>query len=166
MAGWRLGFVVGNAAAVGALAKYKSFLDYGVPAFLQEAAVAALEGPDDFVRQSCEEYQRRRDSFLQAASEAGLRVPCPRASMYCWAPLPEKAKKLGSLAFAERLILEHGVVVSPGSGFGPHGEGYVRVSLIAPEDRMREAARRMGLLLDSLGAKPARGKSLAASTPS
>jgi alanine-synthesizing transaminase len=122
-------------------------LDYGIPGFIQKAAIAALTGPQEYVEQARRAYQRRRDALVKALAAVGWDVPVPRATMYLWAPLPKAAKRMGSLKFAERLILEHGVVVAPGVGFGPEGEGYIRISLIAPEERLEEAARRIGHFL-------------------
>jgi alanine-synthesizing transaminase len=142
--------VAGNAEAIAHLAKFKGFLDYGIPTFIQRGAIAAITGPQDCVKQACATYQKRRDVLIKALADIGWKAPAPRAAMYVWTPLPEKAKKMGSLAFVERLILEHGVVIAPGVGFGPAGEGYVRLSLIASEDQLREAARRIGELLRKL----------------
>ena len=147
MAGWRIGWVAGNAEAISHLSKFKGFLDYGIPTFIQRAAIQAITGPQDCVGQACEVYQRRRDALVGALAEIGWEVPTPRAAMYVWAPLPKGLGKMKSLEFVERLILEHGVVISPGVGFGPEGEGYVRFSLIAPEEQLREAARRIGEFL-------------------
>jgi len=147
MAGWRIGFAVGNAQALEQLSKFKGFLDYGIPAFIQKAATAALNGPQDYVAESRRIYQSRRDALVQALAEAGWDVPPCRAGMYLWGKIPAKAAKKGSLAFVTRLILEYGVVISPGVGFGPCGEGYARFSLIAPEEKLREAARRIGRFL-------------------
>ncbi len=147
MAGWRIGYVVGNAAALAQLSKFKGFLDYGIPSFIQQAASAALDGPQDCIQAACRTYQRRRDALVRALAAIGWDVPAPRAAMYVWAPLPAAAKKLGSLAFSERLILEQGVVVSPGVGFGPAGEGYMRFSLIVSEAKLAEAASRIGKFL-------------------
>jgi len=150
MAGWRIGWVVGNADALAHLAKFKGFLDYGIPMFVQRAAIEAITGPQDCVAKAAATYQKRRDAFVKALAGIGWKVPVPRAAMYVWAPLPEKARKLGSLDFVERLILEKGVVMAPGVGFGPAGEGFVRMSLIAPEEQLQEAARRIGDFLKSL----------------
>lgn len=150
MAGWRIGWVCGNAEAIAHLAKFKGFLDYGIPTFIQRAAIAAISGPQDCVTKAAETYRRRRDALVEALAGIGWKVPVPKAAMYVWAPLPKKAVKMGSLAFVEKLILEHGVVIAPGVGFGPAGEGYVRLSLIAPEETLREAARRIGRCIESL----------------
>lgn len=147
MAGWRIGFAVGNSEALAHLGKFKGFLDYGIPAFIQQAAIEALNGPQDYVARACEIYRKRRNALVKALASIGWEVPVPKAAMYLWGRLPESVRKGGSLAFAERLILEHGVVLSPGVGFGPLGEGYVRFSLVAPEPKLEEAARRIGRLL-------------------
>ncbi len=149
MAGWRIGWVAGNADAIANLSKFKGFLDYGIPGFIQQAAVAAVEGPQDYTVRAAATYERRRDALVAALSDVGWTVPTPRATMYIWARLPKAAQKQGSLKFCERLILEHGVVISPGVGFGPYGEGYVRISLIAPEARLEEAAQRIGQFLSA-----------------
>lgn len=148
MAGWRIGFVVGNADAIANLGKFKGFLDYGIPGFIQKAAIEALNGPQDYVERARRTYQSRRDALVKALAAIGWEVPVPRATMYIWAPLPKAARRRGSLAFAERLILEHGVVVSPGVGFGPTGEGFIRISLIASEEKLEEAAQRIGHFLN------------------
>jgi aspartate/methionine/tyrosine aminotransferase len=152
MAGWRIGWVVGNADAIAQLSKFKGFLDYGIPTFIQQAAIEAIEGPQDYTVELVKTYQRRRDVLIKALARVGWETPVPRATMYVWARLPKAALKMGSLKFAERLILEHGVVISPGVGFGPYGEGYARISLIAPEAQLEEAARRIGQFLS--GKKP------------
>lgn len=150
MAGWRLGFAVGNAEAIAALAKLKGFIDYGVPAFLQKGAIAALNGPQDCVVKAAKMYQERRDVLAEALAGVGWKVTVPKASMYIWTRLPKEAGGMPSLEFSERLIREQGVVVSPGTGFGPEGEGYVRFSLIHPPERLREAAKRIGAFLATL----------------
>lgn len=147
MAGWRVGFAVGNAEILAALGKFKSFLDYGVPGFVQNAAAAALEGPQDCVKELASMYQRRRDVLCGALDEIGWKVRKPKASMYVWAKIPGDAP---SLEFAENLILQEGVVVSPGTGFGPCGEGYVRLSLVDSEAKLKEAVRRIGKYLSKL----------------
>lgn len=147
MAGWRIGWAAGNAEALSQLAKFKGFLDYGIPSFIQQAAVEALRGPQVYVAEAARTYQRRRDALLKALAAIGWDAPTPRAGMYVWTRLPAKARRIGSLAFCERLILEQGVVISPGVGFGPHGEGFVRFSLIAPEARLEQAAQRIGTFL-------------------
>ncbi|MHB2025371.1 MAG: aminotransferase class I/II-fold pyridoxal phosphate-dependent enzyme [Elusimicrobiota bacterium] len=150
MAGWRLGFAVGNAEVLGHLSKFKGFLDYGIPAFIQKAGIAALNGPQDCVETARLAYQSRRDALVGALASAGWSVPKSRAGMYLWGKLPARAAKKGSMVFVERLIMEQGVVISPGVGFGPLGEGYARFSLVAPEDQLREAARRIGRFLGTI----------------
>ncbi|MBI3299776.1 MAG: aminotransferase class I/II-fold pyridoxal phosphate-dependent enzyme [Elusimicrobia bacterium] len=152
MAGWRLGFAVGNPQAVAALGKLKGFLDYGVPTFLQKAAIAALEGPDDYVVKASAVYQERRDALVAALKELGWEVTPPRAAMYLWTRLPRQARHMSSVEFCERLIAEQGLVISPGTGFGPEGEGFVRFSLIQPPAVLREAVARIGTYLKALGA--------------
>jgi len=144
MAGWRVGFALGNPEILAALGKFKSFLDYGIPGFIQQAAIEALQGPQASVQKLCRLYRGRRDVLCSSLEKIGWTVPRPRGTMYLWARIP---KGRDSLAFAERLILDQGVVLSPGTGFGPHGEGYVRISLVAEESRLREAARRIGKFL-------------------
>lgn len=153
MAGWRLGYVVGNAEAIAAVGKLKGFIDYGVPSFLQKGAIAALNGPQDCVGEASRMYQERRDVLASALAEVGWNVTIPKASMYIWTRLPEAAHNMPSLEFSERLLREHGVVVSPGTGFGPEGEGYVRFSLIHPPARLKEAAKRIGRFIVALKKK-------------
>lgn len=152
MAGWRIGFAVGNSEAIATLAKFKGFLDYGIPGFIQQAAIEALTGSQACVAKAADTYRKRRDCLVKALGAIGWRVPIPRATMYLWARLPQQAQArgMGSLEFAERLILEHGLVMTPGVGFGPHGEGFVRISLIAGDDQLQEAARRVGRFLKKL----------------
>jgi alanine-synthesizing transaminase len=141
MAGWRIGFMVGNKTLVAALARIKGYNDYGIFTPLQVAAIAALEGPQDCVRQVCATYQRRRDVLVKGLREAGWMVEKPKAGMYIWAKIPEAYAKLGSLEFTKRLMDEAKVSVSPGIGFGEFGEGYVRFALIENEERTRQAIR-------------------------
>ncbi|MBI4056360.1 MAG: aminotransferase class I/II-fold pyridoxal phosphate-dependent enzyme [Elusimicrobia bacterium] len=154
MAGWRLAWACGNAEIIGHLAKFKSFLDYGVPGFLQKAAVAALNGPQNYVVQAAQLYRRRRDVLCEALKQIGWSVEKPKASMYVWARLPERFRKTGSLAFCEKLILNTGVVVAPGVGFGPYGEGYVRFALIVGDSEIREAVTQIGNFLNQKASKP------------
>ena len=161
MAGWRVAFAVGNAEIIQALAKFKSHVDYGIPGFVQRAAIEALTGPQDYTRRITALYRSRRDFLCSALERIGWSVPRPKAAMYLWGRLPEKVRAWGSVRFAERLILDAGVVVSPGVGFGPHGEGYVRFALIESEERMAEAVRRIGAFLDAQGAKRAAARSAA-----
>lgn len=140
MTGWRIGMAVGNAAMVDALLRVKSNLDSGVPQAVQYMAIAALEGPQDAVEEHNRIYQRRRDRIVEALRSIGLRVQSPKASLYVWAGLPAGVR---SLAFAERLLEEVAVVVTPGIGYGPAGEGYIRLSLTTPDDRVEEGVRRL-----------------------
>lgn len=147
MAGWRVGFCVGNAAMVQALTRVKSYLDYGIFQPIQIAAARALRGGQDCVRETRETYRARRDALVAALNDAGWPVSPPPATMFLWAPLPGPFRALGSMEFARRLLREAGVVVSPGTGFGGEGEGHVRLALIEPEDRLREAGERIGRVL-------------------
>jgi len=140
MAGWRIGMAVGNADMIDALNRVKSNLDSGIPNAIQRMAVAALEGPQDCIEEHNRVYQRRRDRLVEAVRAIGLRVTPPKASLYLWAGLPQG---IGSIQFAERLLEETGVVVTPGVGYGRHGEGYVRLSLTVPDERLEEGIRRM-----------------------
>lgn len=140
LAGARLGYMVGNREVVGALRELKGHLDYGIFLPLQELAVAALTGPQDFVYELRDTYQHRRDVLVLALNELGWPVPLPPATMFCWAPVPEGES---SEHFASRLLRETGVMVVPGTGFGPGGEGYVRIGLVAEVDTLREVARRI-----------------------
>lgn len=141
MAGWRVGFAVGNKELVGALTRVKSYLDYGAFTPIQVAAAAALNGPQDCVEEHRRIYQKRRDILIEGLSNAGWTVPSPKASMFAWAPLPDGFDEVGSMAFT-KMLLEHAkVAVSPGAGFGEYGEGYVRIGLVENEHRIRQAIR-------------------------
>ena len=140
MTGWRIGMVVGNATMVDALMRVKSNLDSGIPQAIQRMAIAALEGPQDCIAEHNAIYQRRRDRLVAALAGMGLAVRPPKASLYLWARLPEGRT---SLEFASRLLDDIGVVVTPGIGYGPHGEGYVRLSLTLPDERLEEGLRRL-----------------------
>jgi alanine-synthesizing transaminase len=149
MAGWRMGFAVGNERLIAALARVKSYLDYGAFTPVQVAATAALNGPDDCIREMRETYRRRRDTLVEAFGRAGWEIPSPQASMFAWAPLPEAFKGLGSMQFATLMVEKSGVAVSPGVGFGEHGEGYVRIAMVENEQRIRQAARGVRRFLES-----------------
>lgn len=140
MAGARVAYVVGNRRILAQLAKVKSHLDYGIFLPIQHAAVAALTGPQDCVREMAATYQRRRDTLVDGLHRLGWHVPRPRATMFCWAPIPEGDN---SLSFAMALLERAGVTIVPGSGFGAMGEGYVRIALVQPEDRLREVVDRI-----------------------
>jgi alanine-synthesizing transaminase len=141
MAGWRIGFMVGNADLVGALARIKSYHDYGTFTPLQVAAIAALEGDQQCVKDIAAQYQRRRDVLYKGLTEAGWAVELPKASMYIWARIPEHYRALGSLEFAKLLLDRAKVSVSPGIGFGDQGDEHVRFALIENESRIRQAVR-------------------------
>jgi len=141
MAGWRVGFMVGNADLVGALARIKSYHDYGTFTPIQVASIAALDGPQDEVAQVVTQYRSRRDVLAKGLHEAGWPVDIPKASMYIWAQIPEPYRALGSLEFSKRMLAEAKVAVSPGIGFGEYGDDYVRFALIENEQRIRQAVR-------------------------
>jgi len=144
MAGWRIGFMVGNHALIAALSRLKSYFDYGSFTPVQVAAIAALEGDQQCVRDIAATYQRRRDVLVKGLCEAGWHVELPRASMYVWAPIPDAFRPLGSLGsleFAKHLLSHAKVSVSPGIGFGDYGDGHVRFALIENENRIRQAVR-------------------------
>jgi alanine-synthesizing transaminase len=141
MAGWRIGFAVGNPRLIEALARVKSYLDYGAFTPVQAAAVAALNGPQDIVEQNRTLYRKRRDVLVESFKRAGWDIPVPQASMFAWAPIPERFHNLGSVEFSKRLLTEAHVAVAPGVGFGEEGEGYVRIALVENEQRLRQAAR-------------------------
>lgn len=141
MAGWRIGYMVGNADLVNALARIKSYHDYGTFTPIQVAAITALEGPQDCVAEITESYKRRRDVLAKGLQEIGWNVDVPKASMYIWAKIPEHYIKEGSLEFSKRLLQDAKVAVSPGIGFGEYGDDYVRFALIENEQRTRQAVR-------------------------
>ena len=141
MPGWRIGFMVGNRELVGALARLKSYLDYGMFTPIQVAAIAALEGPQDCVREIRDMYQARRDVLCDGMSIAGWHVEKPSATMFVWAKIPDKFSSLGSLEFSKKLLAQAKVATSPGIGFGEHGDDYVRFALIENEHRTRQAIR-------------------------
>jgi alanine-synthesizing transaminase len=141
MPGWRVGFAVGNRELVAALARIKSYLDYGIFQPVQIAAIAALNGPQDCVREICERYQQRRDVLCNGLQRAGWPVAKPKATMFVWAPIPEPFVEMGSLEFCKFLLREAKVAVSPGIGFGDYGDGFVRFALIENEHRTRQAIR-------------------------
>jgi alanine-synthesizing transaminase len=141
MPGWRVGFMVGNKKLVQALARIKSYFDYGTFTPIQVASIAALEGPQDCVREIVENYRDRRDVLVPGLNKLGWPVEMPKATMFAWARIPEQYRKLGSIEFSKKLLLEAKVAVSPGIGFGEHGDGHVRFSLIENEERTRQALR-------------------------
>jgi alanine-synthesizing transaminase len=141
MPGWRMGFATGNAKIIAALARIKSYLDYGAFTPIQVAATAALNGPQDCVDEFRDVYQRRRDVMVESFGQAGWDVPPPAATMFSWAPIPEPFAHLGSLEFSKLLLAEAQVAVSPGLGFGEYGDGFVRIALVENRQRIRQAAR-------------------------
>jgi alanine-synthesizing transaminase len=151
MAGWRMGFAVGNPKLIAALTRVKSYLDYGAFTPIQAAACAALNGPQDIVEQNRQLYQKRRDVMVEAFGRAGWEVPPPKASMFAWAPLPPALKEMGSLEFSKQLLTHAEVAVAPGVGYGEDGEGYVRIAMVENEQRLRQAARNVKRYLQSMG---------------
>ncbi|WP_313624469.1 alanine transaminase [Achromobacter sp.] len=141
MAGWRIGYMVGNRDLVNALARIKSYHDYGTFTPIQVASIAALDGPQDCVNEIVAQYQSRRDVLVRGLHEAGWNVEIPKASMYIWAQIPEPYRAMGSLEFAKRVLSDAKVAVSPGIGFGEYGDEYVRFALIENEQRTRQAVR-------------------------
>ena len=144
-----MGFAVGNERIIAALTRVKSYLDYGAFTPVQVAATAALNGPEDCIREMRDTYRRRRDVMVEGFSRAGWQVPSPRGSMFAWAPIPEPFQALGSVDFATLLVEKAEVAVSPGTGFGERGEGYVRIALVENEQRIRQAARNIRRFLES-----------------
>ncbi len=149
MPGWRMGFAVGNARLLAALARVKSYLDYGAFTPIQVAASAALNGPDTVIDEIRNVYRQRRDVMVDAFTRAGWPIPAPEATMFAWAPIPEKFRHLGSLEFSKLLVEKAEVAVAPGIGFGEDGEGYVRIALVENEQRIRQAARNIRRFLAS-----------------
>ncbi len=141
MAGWRMGFCVGNKQAVYALTRLKSYLDYGMFQPIQIAGIIALRDCDEYVPQIAEVYRKRRDVLIKGLNSTGWSVPSPKGTMFVWAKIPHHFAKLGSLEFAKQLITRAGVAVSPGNGFGESGEGYVRFALVENEQRIAQAVR-------------------------
>jgi len=149
MPGWRVGFAVGNERLISALTRVKSYLDYGAFTPVQVAATAALTGPEDCINEMRATYKRRRDALVDSFTRAGWPIPAPKASMFAWAPMPERFHSLGSLEFSKLLVEKAGIAVSPGVGFGEHGEGFIRIALVENEQRIRQAARNLRRFLDS-----------------
>jgi len=141
MPGWRMGFAVGNERMISALARVKSYLDYGAFTPIQVAATAALNGPQDCVEEIRHMYQLRRDCLVESFARAGWDIPPPPATMFAWCPIPEPFKHLSSVEFSKLLISKASLAVSPGRGFGEYGEGFVRIALVENEQRIRQAAR-------------------------
>ncbi|MGH9847379.1 MAG: aminotransferase class I/II-fold pyridoxal phosphate-dependent enzyme, partial [Blastocatellia bacterium] len=151
MAGWRMGFCVGNKQAVYALTRIKSYLDYGMFQPIQIAGIIALRDCDFAVPEIVETYRKRRDALVNGLKAAGWEIPSPKGTMFVWAKIPDHLAKLGSLEFAKQLIMRAGVAVSPGIGFGDRGEGYVRFALIENEQRIAQAVRGIKSLLQDEG---------------
>jgi len=155
MAGWRVGFAVGNKRLIAALTRVKSYLDYGAFTPIQAAACAALNGPQDIVETNRQLYQKRRDVLVESFGRAGWDIPSPKASMFAWAPLPPALKHMGSLEFSKQLLTQAEVAVAPGVGYGEEGEGYVRIAMVENEQRLRQAARNVKRYLASMGVNAA-----------
>jgi alanine-synthesizing transaminase len=149
MPGWRIGFAVGNERIIGALARVKSYLDYGAFTPIQVAATAALNGPDDCIEEMRATYRRRRDALVDSFGRAGWPIPAPQASMFAWAPIPAPFDPLGSLEFSKLLVEKADLAVSPGIAFGEHGDGFVRIALVENEQRIRQAARNVRRFLET-----------------
>jgi alanine-synthesizing transaminase len=149
MPGWRIGFAVGSERVIAALGRVKSYLDYGAFTPIQVAATAALNGPDDCIHEMRSTYRRRREALVDSFGRAGWHVPPPAASMFAWAPIPDPFRPLGSVEFSTLLVEKAGVAVSPGAGFGEHGEGHVRIALVENEQRIRQAARNIRRFLET-----------------
>ncbi|HSZ11330.1 MAG TPA: LL-diaminopimelate aminotransferase [Rhizomicrobium sp.] len=155
MPGWRMGFAAGNKKLIGALARIKSYLDYGAYTPIQVAAAAALNGPQECADEIRAIYKSRRDVLVESMARAGWEIPSPPASMFAWAPIPEQYRAAGSLEFSKQLLAHAKVAVSPGLGFGEYGEGYVRVALVENEHRIRQAARNVKRFLSMRANEPA-----------
>jgi alanine-synthesizing transaminase len=149
MAGWRIGFAVGNERLIAALARVKSYLDYGAFTPVQVAATAALNGPEACIDEMRAVYRRRRDVLVESFGKAGWDLPVPSASMFAWVPVPEPFRALGSVEFSKLLIEKADVAVAPGIGFGEHGDDFVRIALVENEQRIRQAARSIRRFFDT-----------------
>ncbi|MFQ5763610.1 MAG: LL-diaminopimelate aminotransferase [Rhodospirillales bacterium] len=165
MPGWRIGFATGNSKMIAALGRIKSYLDYGAFTPVQVAATAALNGPQDCVAEIRETYKGRRDVLIDGLAAAGWEVPAPQATMFAWAPIPPAFEALGSLEFSKLLLSEAEVAVSPGLGFGEHGDGFVRIALVENRQRTRQAVRNIKAFLAGAGEarSPTGGKRAASS---
>ena len=150
MAGWRVAFCVGNSEVVGALAKLKSYLDYGTFQPIQIAATVVMNEEVDYPREVNEIYQSRRDSLIRGLSRIGWEIEPPKGTMFVWAPIPEPYREMGSVEFCKYLVEETNVALSPGVGFGPGGEGHVRFALVENEHRIRQAVTQLGAGLERL----------------
>ena len=151
MPGWRMGFAAGSPTLIAALARIKSYLDYGAYTPIQVAAACALNGPQACAREIRATYKSRRDVLVESMGRAGWEIPSPPATMFAWVPIPEAFRDLGSMEFAKQLLVQAKVAVSPGIGFGEYGEGYVRIALVENEQRIRQAARNVRRFLGDIG---------------
>jgi alanine-synthesizing transaminase len=149
MAGFRVGFALGNERLIAALGRVKSYLDYGAYTPIQVAAAAALNGPQECVEEMRNTYKARRDVLVDSFTKAGWTIPSPSASMFAWAPLPQKFAHLGSVEFAKRLMEQAEIAVAPGLGFGEYGDNFIRIGLVENEQRIRQAARNLRKFLQS-----------------
>ncbi len=149
MAGWRMGFAVGNERLCAALARVKSYLDYGAYTPIQVAATAAINGPEECIKEMRMTYKKRRDALVESFGNAGWSIPVPTASMFAWVPIPDRFRHLGSLEFSKLLIERAEVAVAPGIGFGEYGDEYVRIAVVENEQRIRQAARNVRRFFDS-----------------
>lgn len=149
MPGWRMGFAVGNHRLIAALTRIKSYLDYGAFTPVQVAATVALNGEANCIEEIRNTYRSRRDVLINSMQRAGWEIPSPPATMFAWAPLPKQFKKIGSMAFSKILLQKASVAVSPGIGFGEYGEGYVRISLVENEHRIRQAGRNIKKIIQN-----------------
>jgi alanine-synthesizing transaminase len=165
MAGWRIGFAVGNKRLIAALSRVKSYLDYGAFTPVQVAATAALNGPQDCIAEIRERYKARRDVLIEGLHQAGWDIPCPLATMFAWAPLPPRFQEMGSLAFSKLLLEEANVAVSPGVGFGEYGEGFVRIALVENRQRLRQATRNIKQFLSGRSVVGGKLRERAAAAP-
>jgi len=147
MAGWRMGFAVGNERLLAALARVKSYLDYGAYTPIQVAATAALNGPEECIAEMRAVYKSRRDVLVSSFAKIGWEIPVPKASMFAWVPIPAEFRHLGSLEFSKLLIEKAEVAVAPGIGFGEHGDDHVRIAIVENEQRIKQAARNIGKFL-------------------
>ena len=148
MPGWRMGFAVGNEYLISALTRIKSYLDYGAFTPIQVASAAALNSDISIIDDIRDVYKQRRDVLVESFTRSGWNIPSPKATMFAWSSLPEKFKHLSSLEFSKMLIEKADIAVSPGDGFGEYGEGYVRLSMVENEQRIRQAARNLKRLFD------------------
>jgi alanine-synthesizing transaminase len=165
MAGWRIGFAVGNARLIAALGRVKSYLDYGAFTPIQVAATAALNGPQECIAEIRERYKARRDVLVDGLRQAGWDLPTPNATMFAWAPIPDRFKAMGSLEFSKMLLERANVAVAPGVGFGEYGDGFVRIALVENRQRLRQACRNIKAFLagrnEPIGGPASRERALA-----